>query len=81
MEYPPEWNDDQTMNVLFMHFRERHVNPASWDRRLKFWSEFIVKYCKSQSKFLITEPDLKSKFARKGKKPLCLPTVLLELHA
>ena len=39
-KYYNDWQDDQTMDVLFSPFREnRDVNPQSWDSKMTFWKD------------------------------------------
>ena len=81
IDLPREWDDDKLMNVLFLPFRDRRVNPASWDRKLKFWSELLINYCDKRGVVKVSEEHLKEVFKRKGKKPACLSTVLDNLYS
>ena len=81
MDLPSEWRDDQLMNVLFLPFRDRRVNSASWDRKLKFWTELVINYCQKCGIVMIDEDSLKELFKRKGKKPACLGTVLANMYS
>ena len=77
--YPVEWEDDQRMNVLFSPFREnRHVNPQSWDSKLKFWSDLLASYCKFTGRIIITPTEVPHMFQRKGRLPQCINKVLEE---
>jgi charged multivesicular body protein 7 len=74
---PPEWKDDQTMTVLFSPFRDsRNVNPNSWDRKLQFWSQAIVRKCKFEGIAVFNANQLPRKFERNGKVPFCLGIVV-----
>lgn len=67
------------MNVLFAPFRDKNLNPKSWDQKIKFWSELIVNHCKENKLSFITLTSLKEIFRRKGKSPACLETVITEM--
>ena len=79
MDRPREWSDDQTMNVLFSPFRERRVNQASWDKKMKFWIAQIIKLCQMNNKICLKSKELPKLFERNGKCPLCLSDVLDEM--
>ena len=78
--YPPEWKDDQTMDVLFSPFRDnREVNPHSWDRKMKFWTDMIYEECRFAKSPIINLKSLPPRFMRKGKVPVCLEIIFQEL--
>ncbi|XP_052773850.1 charged multivesicular body protein 7-like [Mya arenaria] len=76
---PPDWTDDMKMTVMFSPFRDKNLNPKSWDQKIKFWSELIVEECKQSQQALINVQQLREKFRRKEKSPSCLDTVLQEM--
>ena len=78
--YPPEWRDDETMDVLFSPFREnREINPQSWDTRMKFWIQLIRQQCINNHNFILNTRTLPQRFVRNGKVPACLETVVTEM--
>ncbi|XP_008546100.1 charged multivesicular body protein 7 [Microplitis demolitor] len=79
-DMPESWFKDEQMNAMFAEFRSRSVNPQDWDSKYKFWQELISKWLSFNNKCSFTITDLKSIFKRKGCTPLCLKTVLEELH-
>lgn len=74
-----DWEDDMKMTVMFAPFRERKLNPKSWDQKVKFWTELIVGESLQSKTGLVNMKELKEKFRRKGKIPTCLETVLNEM--
>ena len=78
--YPIEWHDDQSMDVLFSHFRQnREINPHSWDKKLRFWSNMIKNELLYTKKVSFNSDQLPHAFTRKGCVPKCLITVLQEM--
>ena len=79
--YPksPEWNDDKKANVLFAPFRERSLNPHSWDRKMKFWSSAVEEFVKSNNLIFLNLQTLPGYFQRNNREPKCLETVLTEM--
>lgn len=79
--YPPDWQDDQSMDVLFSPFREnRDINPQSWDSKMKFWKEMVFHECRYSKSSIINPKMISHTFLRKGKRPVCLDKVLAELN-
>lgn len=78
-ERPAVWEDDTQMAVLFAPFRDKSLNPASWNQKMKFWTNLITDTLLSSQDIVINSVSLASKFERKGKSPLCLNTVLDEM--
>ncbi|XP_041370579.1 charged multivesicular body protein 7-like [Gigantopelta aegis] len=78
-QFGPEWGDDQKMSVLFAPFREKSLNPQSWDKKIKFWTQLILKDFKKNNEFILDVNSLVLRFVRKGKKPACLETVIQEM--
>jgi len=76
---PNAWEDDMRMTVMFSPFRDKNLNPKSWDQKLKFWSELIIEDCKQCGEAFIDIQSLREKFHRKGKGPSCLQTVFTEM--
>lgn len=76
---PEAWYKDERMNAMFAEFRNRSVNPQDWDSKYKFWEEFIVNYLSHMKQCSFSILDINTAFKRKGRTPLCLPTVIEEL--
>jgi hypothetical protein len=76
---PAVWKDDTRMNVLFSPFREKNLNPSSWNQKMKFWIQVIEDEFKLSNKCIFERKSLSSAFARKGKQPNCLDTVIAEM--
>ena len=78
--YPTEWHDDQSMDVLFSHFRQnREINPQSWDKKLLFWSNMVKEELMYTKRVSFDAKTLPYAFIRRGSVPKCLPTVLQEM--
>ncbi|XP_013398495.1 charged multivesicular body protein 7 [Lingula anatina] len=71
--------DDDRLNVLYSPFREREVNPKSWDSKLKFWSNVLLQDFRNAGELTFDTKTLPHRFKRKQKIPSCLGTVLQEL--
>jgi charged multivesicular body protein 7 len=67
------------MTVMFSPFRDKNLNPKSWDQKVKFWSEVILEDCVKSNEAVVDVMLLKEKFRRKGKSPSCLETVVQEM--
>ena len=79
--YPKDWQDDETMDVLFSQFREnRDINPQSWDRKMNFWKEMIRGECIYARSPIINAQLLPQHFVRRNKVPICLEKVLEEMY-
>lgn len=76
---PDVWDDDTRMNVLFSPFREKNLNPSSWNQKMKFWIQIIEDEHKLTNKCIIEGKSLPQMFKRKGKIPTCIETVLSEM--
>nr|AVP12664.1 charged multivesicular body protein 7 [Testudinalia testudinalis] len=77
--FPPEWQDDQRMAVLFAAFRDKSLNPHSWNQKMNFWKTLITKKCKQKGTCSLSLDNLASTFERKGKSPKCLDLVVQEM--
>ena len=73
------WEDDTRMNVLFAPFREKSLNPSSWNQKMTFWIQKITEECVQNQLTIIDVKTLQTYFSRKGKVPLCLETVIEEM--
>lgn len=71
----PEWTDDQKANVLFAPFREKSLNPHSWERKLNFWTDAVLECAQVNNILLLDLKTLPTYFERHGKYPKCLQTV------
>ncbi|KAK6185069.1 hypothetical protein SNE40_007389 [Patella caerulea] len=77
--FPPEWQDDQRMTVLFAAFRDKSLNPHSWNKKMNFWMNLITDRCKKNNSCVVSLDDLPTQFERKGKTPKCLDLVVQEM--
>jgi charged multivesicular body protein 7 len=77
---PECWNDDMRMDYLFSQFRPHTVNPLGWEAKMKFWTTVLEMWCVENKKPIFTLSSLKKAFQRKGKLPVCLPTVIETMH-
>ena len=78
--YPADWQDDQTMDVLFSPFREnRNINPQSWDRKMKFWTEMIISEVDHSGHVSFDNQTIAHRFSRKDKIPVCLGRVIIDM--
>ena len=78
--YHEDWQDDQTMDVLFSPFREnRQVNPHSWDKKMTFWTDLIISHCQGNKCLVVNAATLPLQFKRAEKLPVCLNNVLREM--
>lgn len=77
---PECWNDDTRMDYLFSNFRPHTVNPLDWESKMKFWTALLEEWCVHNNKPMFTLSDFKKAFQRKGRTPLCLPTVIETMH-
>jgi charged multivesicular body protein 7 len=77
---PECWNDDMRMDYLFSHFRPHTVNPLDWESKMKFWTALMEEWCVHNNKPMFTLSSLKKAFQRKGRTPVCLPTVIENMH-
>ncbi|ESO90841.1 hypothetical protein LOTGIDRAFT_163726 [Lottia gigantea] len=77
--FPPEWQDDQRMSVLFAAFRDKSLNPLSWNQKMNFWMTVISEKCKQKGTCSLNLDNLASIFERKGKFPKCLDLVVEEM--
>ena len=73
------WEDDVKMTVMFSPFRDRNLNPKSWDQKVKFWKDLILEDSLRNKEAMLNIIELKERFRRKGKTPSCLETVLNEM--
>lgn len=76
---PPEWNDNERLDVLFAPFRNRIVNPQDWDSKLSFWKKLIEAHCLYKNIFTFNEDFLLKLFNKDGRSPSCFPVVIQEL--
>jgi len=45
-----DWNDEERVNFLLAPFRDRNVNPTSYDLKMKFWVDAIDAWMKVNNK-------------------------------
>ncbi|XP_014786192.1 charged multivesicular body protein 7 isoform X1 [Octopus bimaculoides] len=78
-EFDNMWSDDQKMNVMFSVFRDKSVNPLSWEQKMNFWQETIERYCAKNDLVIVLPSTLPIYFTRKGRTPQCLDVVIAEM--
>ncbi|XP_033756050.1 charged multivesicular body protein 7-like [Pecten maximus] len=78
--FPETWKDDTRMTVLFAPFRDKSLNPSSWDQKMTFWSNLITSDCIDSGDIVIDVKTLPSRFERNGKTPACLSSVISEME-
>lgn len=78
--FPEAWKDDARMSVLFAPFRDKSLNPSSWNQKMTFWSNLIVSNCIDCGDIVIDVKTLPCRFERKGKTPICLNSVINEME-
>lgn len=76
---PAVWNDDARMTVLFSPFRDKSLNPSSWNQKMSFWSDLIISDCKACGDVFVDVQTLPCRFQRNGKIPACLDVVVDEM--
>ncbi|XP_059477809.1 charged multivesicular body protein 7 [Neocloeon triangulifer] len=76
---PVDWHNDERMGFLMSAFKDRSVNPKSWDAKLKFWRVLIEEYCVHCKQVTFDEAHLKKTFERDGCVPACLTPVIISL--
>ncbi len=45
-----DWNDKERVGFLFAPFRDRIVNPTSYDIKMKFWVDAIDSWMKTTNR-------------------------------
>lgn len=78
-EFDKMWSDDQKMSVMFSVFRDKSVNPLSWEQKMNFWQETIERYCEKNDLVIVLPSTLPTYFTRKGRTPQCLDVVIAEM--
>jgi len=80
---PSIWFKDEDIYNLMQSFkRPRHIDPSSYDFKINFWSNLILKYCMHHHILVINESELQAIFTKEFQssgmisKPLCLGIVL-----
>ncbi|GAB1603668.1 charged multivesicular body protein 7-like isoform X1 [Argonauta hians] len=79
-EYEKIWSDDQKMSVMFATFRDKSVNPLSWDQKMNFWQEAITRYCDKHEMVIVLPSSLALYFMKNGRAPQCLDVVIEEMN-
>ncbi|KAH9518345.1 hypothetical protein Btru_016483 [Bulinus truncatus] len=77
--FSPELEDDQQAAVLYSPFREKSLNPQSWQRKLRFWENLLSEIALEQGLVSFDLQALPKMFERKGITPKCFDTVIAEL--
>lgn len=75
-----DWSDSDRVEVLFAPFRSRDLNPESYDAKMTFWKETIVKALEDRQTYKLTLEDLFRGFQFKNKRPIGLVTVVLDMR-
>lgn len=74
-----DWLDEQKAAVLFSPFRDKALNPHSWDKKMNFWISAVWECILVKNKFVWNLQGLTECFERKGKIPKCLDSVIAEM--
>ena len=74
-----ELADDRQASVLYSPFREKSLNPLSWDRKMKFWENLLLKTFMEQRIISFDSSKLPEMFERNGLTPKCLSTVIEQM--
>ena len=53
-----DWEDCDRIKFLYGPFREKSVNPVSYDEKMKFWQETIEKYLEVKHTFRFNVKDM-----------------------
>ena len=53
-----DWEDCDRIKFLYGPFREKSVNPVSYDEKMKFWQETIEKYLEVKQTFRFNVKDM-----------------------
>ena len=77
---PKCWNEEERISALFSPFRTKSANPQDWVSKYNFWQNLIYEWLKYTKRNSFSIADLNGAFRRKGCTPLCLVTVVEELH-
>lgn len=75
----PDWMDDQKAAVLFAPFRDKSLNPYSWERKMNFWTNALLECAEIENELLLDHKMFTNYFERRGKYPKCLDTVMKEM--
>jgi len=73
---PSEWSDDERMGFLMSAFKDRALNPRSWDAKMIFWRTLVHDLCVGRQLLVVDEASLKKRFLRQRSVPACLGPVL-----
>jgi hypothetical protein len=73
---PSEWSDDERMGFLMSAFKDRALNPRSWDAKMVFWRTLVHDLCVGRQLLVVDETSLKRRFLRQRSVPACLGPVL-----
>ncbi|GFN83405.1 charged multivesicular body protein 7 [Plakobranchus ocellatus] len=77
----PELQDDFQASVLYSPFREKSLNPVSWNRKMKFWENLLQNTFMEERKVSFSLNTLPNMFERKGLAPKCLSTVVEQMKS
>ena len=73
---PSEWGNDETMALMFAPFGPRDQAPATYDRKMSFWTAAIRRRCQSKRSATFSVQRLAGEFERYGQTASCLSTVI-----
>ena len=77
--FTDELADDRQASVLYSPFREKSLNPLSWNRKMKFWESLLLKTFMEQRVISFESSKLPEMFERNGLTPKCLATVVEQM--
>ncbi|KAK3770068.1 hypothetical protein RRG08_043224 [Elysia crispata] len=79
--FTDELADDRQASVLYSPFREKSLNPLSWNRKMKFWESLLLKTFMEQRVISFESSKLPEMFERNGLTPKCLATVVEQMKS
>ncbi|KAL5020879.1 hypothetical protein ScPMuIL_000034 [Solemya velum] len=73
------FQDEARINVLYSPFREKSLNPNSWEQKMKFWTNKVIDDSKKRDSAIIDMKTFPSNFSVNGRVPKCLDAVIDEM--
>lgn len=72
--------DEAKINVLYSPFREKSLNPNSWEQKMKFWTHKVVDDSRQRDSAIIDMKTFPANFSIHGKVPKCLDAVVDDME-
>ncbi|RUS87801.1 hypothetical protein EGW08_004466 [Elysia chlorotica] len=79
--FTQELADDRQAAVLYSPFRDKALNPHSWDRKMTFWERLLLKTFMEQRMISFDLSKLPEMFERNGLTPKCLTIVVEQMKS